>query len=72
MKALKCLTHVLHITLIKITDSVLKTSDSNTPKIFKPANFEAIGEIIKRTLQALRSQFGQFDLISAHSAGCCC
>lgn len=46
------------------------STGSNTPKIFKPANFDAIGEIIKRTLQALRNHFGQFDLISAHSAGC--
>ena len=45
-------------------------SESKPSAVYKPSSFEACGEVLKRTLDTLQEQFGKFNLISAHSAGC--
>lgn len=39
-------------------------------KTYKPASFDALGEVLKRTFESLVDQYGQFNVIYAHSAGC--
>lgn len=38
--------------------------------IYKPASFDALGEVLKRTLESLVDHYGKFDIMYAHSAGC--
>lgn len=37
---------------------------------YKVPSLDALGEILKRTLESLNERYGKFDLIYAHSAGC--
>lgn len=49
-------------------ETTLETASKKTT--YKPASFDALGEVLKRTLESLSEQYGKFDIMYAHSAGC--
>lgn len=49
-------------------EMTVETTSKKT--IYKPASFDALGEVLIRTLESLNDRHGKFDIIYAHSAGC--
>jgi hypothetical protein len=58
----------IRLVIFGLYETTLETTLEKT--CYKPASFDALGEILKRTLEALNDQYGKFDTIYAHSAGC--
>lgn len=48
----------------------IEIESSQSSATYKPPTLEASGEVLKRTLEALQEEFGKFNLVFAHSAGC--
>lgn len=60
--------HPIRLVIFGQYETTLETTSEKIT--YKPASFDALGEVLKRTLEPLVNQYGKFDVMYAHSAGC--